>query len=795
MSTYKNIEQKLHQFVRKFYINELIKGIILFLSLGFLYFFFILFIEYFLWLQPASRTFLFWLFIGVEFYLLFRFIFTPIFKLVGIKKGISFKESSKLIGNHFPKIGDKLINVLQLNEAGAQTELLMASIEQKAKYLQPFSFTKAVNFKTNSKYLKYAVVPLLIWLLVFISGNTNVFNTSFERVVNHRTAFVPPAPFSFELINDKLKVIQGKPFTVRFETVGKVSPVDVKVFYNQQNYFLQKSNGFFEYTFTDTANPILFYVESNGIISNNYQLEIIKTPTIQNISIELLYPAYLEKKNEKIDNTGTLLAPEGTKVNWSLKTTQTDSVSFVSEPKTERFLKQSADVFFFSKKAIKSFNYQIATSNSELQDFEKLFFKVDVIKDDFPKIEVLSEFDTISNNTNLFVGQVSDDYGVKKLEMVFYNEQKPEQQLFKQIELTSTNNQTFYVDFPGEIEIQKGIDYEVYFQVYDNDGVNGNKKSVSKKFSFRNKSDNEIEEEAVQQQRKQINSIEKTLQKKQEQKNELEEIKQNLQNKKNIDWDDKKKIENFIQRQEQYKEMMQRQTDKLQDNIKDLTKDSENIIQKKEQLKERIEELKKLEKEQKLLDELKKLAEKLNKDELLDKMKKLAEQNKQEERSLERVLELTKRFYVEQKAMQIAAKLEDLSKKQDRLSKSSETITDKQKELKNDFEKLQKELQELNKDNKDLKEPMDIPDTEEEEKEVQKQLKSAEENNQQENRSTQKKSQQKAAEKMQEMSQKMQQAMSDMEEEMKEENEKSLRIILENLLNFSFKQEDLMDRF
>ena len=75
MNSYKNIEEKLHQFVLKFYTNELIKGTILFLSLGFLYFFFTLFIEYFLWLKPTARTILFWIFILVESYLVFRFIF------------------------------------------------------------------------------------------------------------------------------------------------------------------------------------------------------------------------------------------------------------------------------------------------------------------------------------------------------------------------------------------------------------------------------------------------------------------------------------------------------------------------------------------------------------------------------------------------------------------------------------------------------------------------------------------------------------------------------------------------
>jgi len=179
---------------------------------------------------------------------------------------------------------------------------------------------------------------------------------------------------------------------------------------------------------------------------------------------------------------------------------------------------------------------------------------------------------------------------------------------------------------------------------------------------------------------------------------------------------------------------------------------------------------------------------------LLKKVKQLTEQNKQQERSLERILELTKRFYVEQKTMQIANTLEELSKKQDSLAKSKNSTLNKQQEIKKEFETVQKELKNLDKDNKALKEPMQIPDTKEEQKEINNQLNKALEKNQPD-KNQQKNSQKKAAQKMQEMSQKMQQAMSDMEGEMKEANEKSLRIILENLLNFSFKQENLMDRF
>ena len=37
MSGYNKIKEKLLQFIRKYHVNELIKGSILFLSLGFLY--------------------------------------------------------------------------------------------------------------------------------------------------------------------------------------------------------------------------------------------------------------------------------------------------------------------------------------------------------------------------------------------------------------------------------------------------------------------------------------------------------------------------------------------------------------------------------------------------------------------------------------------------------------------------------------------------------------------------------------------------------------------------------------
>ena len=180
MEGYQIITEKLRHFTRKYYRSELLKGSILFFSLGCIYFFITLFIESFLWLQPLARTALFWTFIIVEAYLSVQFILKPILKLIGLQKGISFQESSRIIGNHFPEIQDKLLNILQLKEDPNPSDLLLASIAQKAAEIQPIPFINAVDLTKNKKYLKYAIVPIVIGVITVFSGEYCRINSKFR---------------------------------------------------------------------------------------------------------------------------------------------------------------------------------------------------------------------------------------------------------------------------------------------------------------------------------------------------------------------------------------------------------------------------------------------------------------------------------------------------------------------------------------------------------------------------------------------------------------------------------------
>jgi hypothetical protein len=796
MNEFPKITQKLHQFSLKFYTNELIRGSILFLSFGIIYLFFILFIEYFLWLKPLSRTILFWIFIFVELLLLTKFILFPVFKIVGLQKGISFEESSKIIGRHFPEVGDKLLNILQLKQQSSQSDLLLASINQKSASLQPIPFVKAIDYSKNKKYLKYGLIPIFIWFLSSISGTNGALTKSLERVVNYKTTYLPPTPFSFLLISNKLQVVQGNDVTVAFKIVGSLLPDEVKIVFNNQQYFMQQTGSdTFTYTFSAVQENINFQVEANGVESNRYQIEVINAPIINNILLDIIYPVYLGKRNETIQNAGNFVVPEGTSIVWKVTTSNAEKISFIENDQRGNFSKVTSDKFQFSKKILKPFYYQISSSNKNLSDFENLQFSVNVIPDEYPTISVVSNIDSISRGTAQFAGQISDDHGFKKLQLVYCDESNSQDKKTVDIPIGFDNIQTFFYQFPKGISLTVGKNYELFFQIFDNDGVNGSKKSTSRVFQYRQKSSDEIEEELLKEQKNTIQNLENAVQTQKKEQKQIESLQQDLQQKKNSNWTDQKKIENFIKRQEQYKEMMQRQTNKLQENLDEKKEQNQSLQDKKEALKERIQELKNSEKQQKLLDEIQKMAEKLNKEDLVEKAKELAQQNKQQQRSLEKTLELVKRFYVEQKTMQIASKVDELSKKQEAIAKDSTNVNSKQKEINKEFQDIEKELDEVKKDNEKLKDPMELPDVEEETEKINEELQNAQENLEKKESSKAKKNQQKGAQKMKEMSDKMQKSMMEMEGESMEENMDDLRKILENLVLFSLEQESLMKKF
>ncbi len=810
MSNFDAIQQKLEGFIKKYYTNDLIRGVILFAAIGLLYFLFTLFIEYVLWLNPMARTILFWLFIVVELALFAKLIALPLFKLFKLQNGINYLDASKIIGQYFPEVNDKLLNVLQLKEHSDESELLLASIEQKSIELNPIPFTLAINFKHNAKYLKFASIPLLILLLSFISGKMNWFSDSYERVVNYKTAYEPPAPFKFFVMNENLNAIENKDFKLIITTEGEIAPENVQISFNNETYFLnQIKPSEFEYIFSQPKVNLDFNVFASGVKSKPYTLNVVEVPTLLGFDMVLDYPSHTKKKDEVLKSNGNAVVPQGTKITWNLNTKTTTQVALSTKDSIYNFIPDN-DKFKLSHRLYNAFDYSINTSNDNLKNYESLAFSIDVIRDEFPELKVEMKQDSMDIETLYFYGQISDDYGFSKLQLVYHPSNDEDQKKVASIPIATSNFDEFINIFPADIELEEGISYNLYFQVFDNDVVNSYKRTKSNVYTYRKLTQDELETEQLKEQNETIEDLNKSLEKLGKQDEELREFSKTQKEKPELNFNDKKKLENFLKRQKEQEEMMQNFNKKLKENLDDFQKNENEKDEFKENIEKRLDEnQKQLEEDEKLLDELEKLAEKLQKEELSEKLEQLAKQNKNKKRSLEQLLELTRRYYVSKKAEKLKAELEEMAKEQEKLSEETKenNTKDKQEELNKKFEEFQKEMDELQKDNKELREPIDeVKQDKKSEEEVKKEQQEASENlekkeeapNEQEheeNKNNAKKNQKKAAQKMKEMSEKMSQMMSGAGGEHMSEDIDMLRQILDNLVLFSFDQEDLMNRF
>ncbi|MFS4455356.1 hypothetical protein [Maribacter sp. 2304DJ31-5] len=809
MHIYDYILHKLNLFIRKHYTQKLVKGVLLFLALGLLFFLIVMAVEYMLWLNSTGRLVLLMVFVAVELFLLSTYILKPLFYLFKLKNGIGPKDAAQIIGRHFPNVGDKLYNLLDLAENKEESELLLASIAQRSQQLRPVPFTNAINYKDALGNAKYMIIPIVIVGLLWVSGNWNTFFGSYERVVNYNLAYEPPAPFQFKLLSGDLNAIESKPFEIRVATQGEIKPENVYMIMGGREILLQYKNGIYQYTLSPPLVTANFSFIANDVQSRQYKLNALKAPSIIDFSLELNYPSYLKKRRETLKGTGNAILPEGTKVSWNILGQNTADIRLITKDTAVLFTKD-ADSFALSKHIYQDLRYQLSTSNANVQDYEKLDYGFKIIKDGHPKIKVVQVLDSLNPNISYYSGEASDDYGLSQIDLIYYELGKEKEKKSIKIDVPKNGFAQFYYTYPSGLDLETGKNYAFYFLVTDNDAIHHGKTAKSQVFNQVLLDDGQLKNRDLESQQSLINNLDRSLEKAKEQREVLEEISQQQKEKNSLNFNDQKQIKDFLKKQERQEELMQKFSKELKENLnKSDTDDKLNRL-----LQERLERQElEAKKNQKLLEELNKIADKINKEELSKRLEELGKKQQNGKRSLEQLLELTKRYYVTEKAAQLARDLEKLSERQEVLSdlKIGKDFSEKeQKKMNESFEKLSEELEELRKENSHLKKPINLKIDEDKKSGVKEDQEHALEEIRKHHgteQSSQKggkmensgskaaRSQKSAAQKMKEMSKELSQSSAGGGGGSSiAEDAEMLRQILDNLVIFSFKQESLFDK-
>ena len=171
-SNYQLLLRKLNEFIRRYYSNELLKGLILSVGLAGLFFLIFFLLEYFGTFGTTVRTVFFWSYVFLFVAILVRWIAIPLFKLFHIGKTLSYEEAARIIGNHFQEVSDVLLNTLQLKnnqERNVSPELIAAGIDQKIKHLAPIPFKPSLSFTPPRAAQPWKAEPPIVERLPGIS--------------------------------------------------------------------------------------------------------------------------------------------------------------------------------------------------------------------------------------------------------------------------------------------------------------------------------------------------------------------------------------------------------------------------------------------------------------------------------------------------------------------------------------------------------------------------------------------------------------------------------------------------
>jgi hypothetical protein len=810
MADLQNLKQKLKAYKQKYYMNMLIKGSIFLLLYGLLSFLFAAGLEYFFRLSSNGRLLLLIGFSGVFLYTFIRYVIRPVWSLLYLHKHLSDEEAARQIGNYFPEVKDKLLNILQLAGSGTapSQSLIAASIEQKTKEISLVPFSQAIDFRINWKYARLLLIPIGLLLLVFMIVPSFVTEST-TRIINYSKTYVPEAPFSFIVENEKLETFRNEDFSLRIRLEGEAIPQYAYLLVNERRIKMRENgDGHFEHTFTKIQDSFEFRFEAAGFASGLYTMEVLRRPMLNQLDITLNYPKYLGLESETLSNSGNLQVPEGTEVFWELQTRDAGQLNFrfESEEETIKATAKAKDQYELRRVLKASDRYRIDLENSNATNAKPIEYRIEVVKDQYPEINVKQFVDTTLYAFIVFGGSIRDDHGLRELSL---HVKKDNQDQFEKLTIPinrESKEQNIYFQYDTDsLGLMQGSKVEYFLEVKDNDGINGSKSTRSPVYllAIPDASETrEIMERTASNTQKEMNDASERAK---EVKEQVEEIERKIKGKKSLDWQDLKMIEDLFDKRtklDQQIENMQRQAEETEQLMERFNPENEKLREKMKRIQELMDEL--LDEETKALyEELQRLLEE-NKDinQIQRMMEELSRKENSMEKELDRTLELFNRLKYEMKAEENLARMEELEKQMEELTEDykdqsidNEQLKESQEALNEEFEALREEMEEMRKLNEELDNPDRLDETQQQEEEISQDLDDASEEIKGGERNKAGQKQQGATEKLKNMRKTMESMMESAEMEMINENIASLQAVLHNLVTLSKDQEELIKNF
>ena len=822
------VKARLNQLNRKTKIIEITKGLSLFVIFVLLLNLILSLVESFGMNSVSGRTVLFFIGIGLTILFALPFVLFPAIKFVKPLNSIETLKLANLVGNKFPKIKDKLLNVIQLYDNRSEngnSDLTEAAILSELEKAESVDFDATVSFEKLKTPLLIVGIAILFSTAIFaVFGELRL---STHRILNYDIEFIIPAKTQFYIEPHNITVTKGEDVEIKIVTIGEQPNQATLLLKDKENQVFSErilypdTNNVFYYQINSIKTNTLFYVKANNVESEQYKIEVIDRPIISQLQLEVVPPKYSGLETTVQKENGNISALLGSKVKLSISSNKyLDKGSIVFEDSTLNRLKTNGKkglTNFIIKKNDKYIISIVDTNNN--RNIYPIEYSIKTIVDNYPTIEIVQpEGDVALTKTEQVNTQIQirDDFGFSKLylrhRLSLTNFGNPEEEYSAEvisIDKQNINQELFFVWGASSMMLAAGDIVSFYFEVFDNDYISGPKSVKSKTFQLRVPTMEELFNNAEVAHEEVQLDLDEVLKEAEKLKEDMKDLSNELKkDDKETTWNEKKKIEETAERfeklQDQIKEA-QKKIDEAKNNLDDNNLLSEETLQKYNELQKLMDEMNS-EEMKNALEKLQKEMQSMNRDEAQQSLEDMEFNEEMFRKSVERTVNLLKRIQIEQKMDEVIKRTEELQNKIDELKAETEKsdlsseaekneLAKKEEEISKQLEKLKEEMDKLQEKMSEFKEmPNDKMSELQEEMESQKNEELSEEMKEM----LQQEMKTEATQQMQKMSsnmEKMKNQMGQMQQQMQQQNQMQVLFDMmkgvENLVSLSKEEEAL----
>lgn len=636
-----------------------------------------------------------------------------------------FYKVSKEIEKKYPGLHEKLISAVQLgnldeNELRGQSkEIIDAHVKSVLNEVSVLDIAASVSLAGMKRSAKIFVVSMTLFLL-FVFTMPGRFISGVFRFVDYKNTYVRSDKSSIILVNLKNSIVRGENFTVSGFISGE-KPHEIKAFYrwedmsewNSKPVTINEKNGSFSLLIEKPSKSFQLFIESDDSATEKYRISLIERPEISEIGVSLTYPAYSgQPAITRNDNDGNIRALKGTEAFLKIRATKKiKSMSIVWSDTTVNNCNVTGDTGTIKFTIRKNIDYSISIEDTlGLPNANPITYRITCMEDDYPSITLINPSSDVTLNRSMTIPmayKASDDYGISSIKLLYrlpYIKNTAEIILPK-----GTSDKAFegeYLWNLSNLNLLPEDELSFYVSVYDNDVVNGFKKSVSDTIKVRLPSMTEVLNESVQEQNKGIEKLKEIAKSADRQDKKINDVDKNLMKGRELDWADKKALDDAGNEMRQ----MQKDAKEISENLKS---SAEKLSEQEMAAIETIEQMQKISEiinsiaDGEMKEALKQLTA-ANVQSDPQQVKKAIEKYKINSEDIKKKLDSIIKFLEQLKTVQkfeISKKLlEDMASKQAELSKKykestqKESLAREQEKLSAEMKKIEKEADEALKD-------------------------------------------------------------------------------------------------